>query len=226
VAEPRTLVLVRHGQTAWNVLDRAQGHTDVQLDDTGQEQASAVAPYLAAMDPVRLWSSDLTRARQTMAYVEELTGLTATPDPRLREYDLGVRSGLTKPEFAERYPERYAAWLEDDDAVRVRGEESTAQVRDRVDLALRECVAALEPGETGIVVMHGAALKVGLVALLGWADTVATTLRGMDNCAWSVVADHPVKDGLRLVSYNEIAGRKPHPPAPLGADFASGEGTG
>ena len=89
----RRLVLVRHGQTEWNLLGRAQGHADISLDAIGHAQAAAAAPYLAALAPVRLWSSDLARARETAAYVAEAAGLPVETDPRLREYDVGVRSG-------------------------------------------------------------------------------------------------------------------------------------
>ena len=164
----RRLVLVRHGQTAWNSVFRAQGHADISLDDTGRGQAAAAAPYLAAMQPVRLWSSDLARARETAAYVASAAGLDVEHDPRLREYDVGVRSGLTSAEFAETYPREYAAWLVHDESCLVAGEESSSRVRERILPALRECLDSLGEGETGIVVTHGACLKVGLLALLGW----------------------------------------------------------
>src|SRR4051812_41766969 len=86
----RRLVLLRHGQTEWNSLGRAQGHADISLDATGHARAAAAAPYLAAMRPVRLWSSDLARAQETAAYVADAAGLTVETDPRLREYDVGV----------------------------------------------------------------------------------------------------------------------------------------
>ena len=58
MAEPahRRLVLLRHGQTAWNAEGRAQGHLDIGLDDLGRAQAAAVAPAVAALRPDVLWS--------------------------------------------------------------------------------------------------------------------------------------------------------------------------
>ncbi len=222
----RRLVLLRHGQTAWNAELRAQGHADISLDDTGRAQAAAVAPYLAALRPVRLWSSDLARARETAEYVASAAGLPVQIDPRLREYDVGVRSGLTTAEFEQRYPAEYAAWLAHDESLLVEGAETMAQVRARVLPALRECHEALAPGETGIVVMHGACLKVGLLALLGWPDELSRTLRGMDNGAWAVLGEHDASGGLRLVSYNENAASGQHPDEAAGADFASTEAVG
>jgi broad specificity phosphatase PhoE len=164
---PRRLVLLRHGRTAWNLIGRAQGHTDVTLDDTGREQAAATAPYLAGYDAVALWSSDLARARETAAYVEKATGLEPVTDPRLREFDVGGRSGLTAEEFAERYPEAHAAWAAGHVTGGVPGAETIADVTARMVPALREMLASLAPGETGIVVSHGACIKVSLMALLG-----------------------------------------------------------
>jgi len=216
VPDPRTLVLLRHGETDWNAQERAQGHADVPLNAVGRAQAEIVAPVLTAFGPARLWSSDLTRARQTAEYVAAAGGLTVEPDARLREYDVGRRSGLTLAEFAVRYPEEYAAWVAEDSSLRVPGEESTEEVRNRILPALHDCLAALEPGETGIVVLHGACLKVGVMALLGWPWELARSLQGPENCGYCVLSEHAVRGGLRLTSYNEKAVGSRH-----GPDFAT-----
>ena len=106
----RRLVLLRHGQTAWNAERRAQGHADVELDDTGRAQAAAVAPYVAAMRPRYVWSSDLARARETGACVAAEAGLELRLDDRLREYHLGERTGLTMAEYAAAHPDEYRAY--------------------------------------------------------------------------------------------------------------------
>jgi broad specificity phosphatase PhoE len=98
----------------------------------------------------------------------------------------------------------------------VAGEESTEQVRDRVVPALRDCLDGLEPGETGVVVLHGACLKVGLLGILGWPWELSGSLQGPENCGYTVLADHPLGTGLRLTSYNEKAVGTRH-----GPDFAT-----
>jgi broad specificity phosphatase PhoE len=216
---PRRLVLLRHGRTARNHKGRAQGHTDVTLDDTGREQAAATAPYLAGYDAVALWSSDLARARETAAYVEKATGLEPVTDPRLREFDVGGRSGLTAEEFAERYPEAHAAWAAGHVTGGVPGAETIADVTARMVPALREMLASLAPGETGIVVSHGACIKVSLMALLGLPAESEEAIFVMDNCGWATIAEHH-SGRLRLGSYNETS----HPGVlpPVGTpDFAS-----
>lgn len=212
----RRLVLIRHGRTAWNLEGRAQGHTDVSLDDTGRAQARAMAPYVAAMQPVALWSSDLARARETAAYVESATGLTATLDRRLREFDVGRRAGLTVAEFAARFPDEHAVWASGHVTGGVPGAETVADVTARMVPALREALATTPAGTTSVVVSHGAALRVSLAALLCWPEGLDLSLRGMDNCGWTTVEHDPVRDRLRLASYNETAHPGVH-----GPDFAS-----
>ena len=197
-------MLLRHGRTAWNHEGRAQGHSDVTLDDIGRAQAAAAAPYLATYGASALWTSDLARARETASYVEAATGLVATPDPRLREFDVGERAGLTVAEFAAKYPDAHARWASGHVTGGVPGAETIADVTDRMVPALHELLASLAPGGTGIVVTHGACLKVSLVALLGLPVEADETIFVMDNCGWATVTEH--RSGrLRLSSYNETA---------------------
>lgn len=212
----RRLVLVRHGRTAWNLEGRAQGHTDVGIDETGREQARAMSEVIAAMAPDTLWSSDLARARETAAFVAAEAGLQVRFDPRLREFDVGERAGLTTPEFAERYPEAYASWRSGHITGGVPGAETPEQVIGRMVPALQEIWAATEVGETTVVISHGACLKVALVAFLDWPEDTAPGLRGLDNCGWAVLEDDAAGRRIRLASYNETA----HP-ATHGPDFAS-----
>lgn len=204
----RRLLLLRHGRTAWNVAERAQGHADVPLDATGRAQAAAVAPYLASLGPAALWSSDLDRARETCGFLEAATGLSAKTDARLREFDVGERQGLTMAEFAARFPEEHAAWLERDfTRAQVPGAETDADVAARIRPALVEALTSLDPGETGVVVTHGAALLVGLASLLGWPAGVSRSLGGVANCCWVTLAEVEAGGRLRMLGYNE---KRPH----------------
>ena len=210
------LVLVRHGQTAWNVEGRAQGHTDIGLDDVGRSQARALAPYVAEMAPTALWSSDLARARETAGYVASATGLDVRLDRRLREFDAGARAGLTLAEFAERFPEAHASWRDGHITGHVEGAETIDDVVARMVPALRDIWDATPADGTAVVVAHGACTKVSLLAFLGWPESLLESLRGLDNCGWAVLEADPQGRGIRLASYNETV----HP-AVHGPDFAS-----
>jgi glucosyl-3-phosphoglycerate phosphatase len=216
VGEPRTLVLVRHGETDWNAAGRAQGHADVPLNEAGHAQAGAVASVLRGFGPARLWSSDLLRAAQTAEHLAEATGLPVQRDARLREYDVGERAGLTIAEFAAAFPEEHAAWLIGSETLLVRGAESIAQVRERVLPALQGCFSALEPGRTGVVVLHAGCLKIGLLGLLGWPAELGRSLQSIENGGYCVLTESGTHNDLRLTSYNEKAGGVRH-----GADFVA-----
>ncbi len=205
----RTLVLLRHGQTAWNADGRAQGHTDVPLDQVGRAQAVAVAPAIASLAPEFVRSSDLARAAATAAVVGDACGRSVSLDARLREYDVGQRAGLTIAEFAAAFPADYARWADAggsfEGADTVADAESTAAVLARIVPALQDAFSTLAPGETGVVVGHGASLRVGLLALLGWDPSSAASLRGLANCGWAEVDDSSPGGGLRLAAYNRVA---------------------
>lgn len=144
------LLLVRHGESTWNVEGRWQGHADPPLSVAGAGQARAAAAALAGVAAV--WCSDLVRARQT-AELCAPAGLEVHVDRRLRERDVGAWTGLTRDTIEVRYPgwitrgRRPDSW-EDDDAV-----------ARRAGSALRAIVAALEPGAHAVVVSHGGLIR-------------------------------------------------------------------
>jgi probable phosphoglycerate mutase len=203
----RRLVLLRHGRTAWNESGRAQGHADIELDDHGHAQARAAGPHLARLTPAAVWSSDLARARQTAAHVAQACGLPVAYDPRLREFDVGDRQGLTLDEFAERFPDEYSSWVSGEGLLPVKGGEVTEDVERRMAPALRECLASLAHGQTGLVVTHGAAMKVAVAALLDWPQRLTVSLKGVENCAWVTLEEIEHGGRLRLAAYNEKAPR-------------------
>jgi len=197
----RKLVLLRHGRTAWNHARRVQGQIDVSLDDEGRAQAAAVAPVLAALSPTKLWSSDLLRARETTAALVAATGLSATYDARLREFHLGEREGLTHDAYAAVAPDEFALFRRGhyDSAPSA---EQTSDVRTRMTAVLHDLLAALAPGEAGIAVSHGAAVRVATGAMLGWPDDQFHTLRGLDNCGWVLLQEQTETRTLHLGAYN------------------------
>jgi probable phosphoglycerate mutase len=212
-AEVRRLVLLRHGRTAWNHARRSQGHADVPLDDVGHAQAQAAAPHLAAMTPTRLWSSDLARARQTAEHVSAACGLGVEEDARLREFSVGQRQGMTWEEAVAEFPQ-IADGVGLGERLRgVPGAEGDDDVRARIVPAVEDCLAALAPGETGVVVTHGAALKLALGGLLGWDERAVRSLSVLDNCHWATVLGPADPSPRRLLHYGV-------------GDFASAPGFG
>ncbi|MEP9361436.1 histidine phosphatase family protein [Nocardioides sp. CN2-186] len=200
----KRLLLLRHGQTAWNKAGRVQGQLDAELDDTGRRQAAETAPVIAAMGPVALWSSDSLRARDTAAYVAKECGLDPTYDARLREYYLAERQGLTHTEYAELAPEEFAAFRRGDFDV-VPGGETAVEVSARVRAALLELLASIGPGELAVAVSHGAAIRDAVPVLLGWPVTERAVLHGLGNCGWVELDQEEAGAPLRMRAYNRVA---------------------
>jgi glucosyl-3-phosphoglycerate phosphatase len=174
------LVLWRHGQTTYNAERRFQGQNDVPLNDVGREQARRAAPYLAAMKPTAIFSSDLSRAAETAAVLARLTGLTVQLDKDLRERGGGSWEGKTADEIRAQFPEAFANWAPAD------GETASA-VADRASAAMERIADSLPGDSLAVVVSHGGALGFGSARLLGIPDDLRA-LGPFGNCCWSVLS--------------------------------------
>jgi probable phosphoglycerate mutase len=155
--QPTELILIRHGETAWNRERRMQGQTDTPLSNIGRAQAQALGQRMAQQCFVALYSSDLARARDTAVEIAKLTGHEIISEPRLRERTFGVFEGLSYEEMTTRYPAEHARFAAREPDYAVPGGESPRQFYER-SLACLEDIAAAHPGETVVAVTHGMVL--------------------------------------------------------------------
>ena len=154
-----TLLLIRHGETAWNAEHRIQGRLDVPLSTTGIWQARRLAERLAGEAIDAIVSSDLARAWMTGAPLAQASGLPMRAEPRLRERVFGLFEGKTLDEIAAAHPAEFAAWRARDVDWRIPGGESGTEFIGRVMEAMQE-IAAAHAGRTVAVVTHGGVLDV------------------------------------------------------------------
>lgn len=161
------ILLVRHGETAWNRELRFQGHVDIPLNDAGHEQARRVGLRLAGEHVDHAFSSDLMRAQQTAAPAAQLLGLKVVTQAGLREQQFGVVEGLRGEEIRELHPRAWEEWLEFREDHAMPEGESARQFHARVIGALG-AIAAAHAGATLLVVTHGGVL-----------DMVWRTARGL-----------------------------------------------
>ena len=157
--EATRILAIRHGQTAWNAAARIQGHTDIELDDTGQWQARRVAQALGDEDLQAIYSSDLARARDTAAPLAALHGLPVGIDEGLRERGFGDFEGLSFAQIEARWPDQALAWRRRDPAFGPRGGEVLRDFCERVVAALTR-LALAHRGQGIAVVTHGGVLDV------------------------------------------------------------------
>ena len=151
------ILAVRHGETEWNLVGRMQGHSDSPLTATGVRQARLLAEGLAGKRVDILYSSDLGRALRTAEIIAGRLSLDIQVDPRLRERQLGVMEGLTRQEFAARFPQDAAQFNSGDPDYAVPGGESARQRHGRC-VACAEDLARRHAGKRLLLVGHGGTL--------------------------------------------------------------------
>jgi probable phosphoglycerate mutase len=151
------LIVVRHGETHWNLAARIQGHSDSALTAAGEAQAAAIARRLAGEKFDRLIASDLGRALQTAQAIAARTGHEITVDSRLRERNFGVAEGLTYGEIDVQYPDVFSRVRETDPNYVIPGGESRQQLYERVRNVF-ESLAREASGGCIAVVCHGGVL--------------------------------------------------------------------
>jgi probable phosphoglycerate mutase len=151
------IIFIRHGETQENRDGRIQGHSQTLLNELGREQARRLGERMRGAAFDALYSSDLLRARATADAVAAHHALPVIEDPRLREWDLGVLTGLTRPDAQRRHPDAYAIYR---DALVERVVPDGESIRGRYQriIAAVEALAARHPGATIVVVSHGGPL--------------------------------------------------------------------
>lgn len=191
------LLLLRHGQTSWNLQGRFQGQTDIPLDEVGAAQALAVGAVIAEAKPSVVWSSDSSRARVTA----EAIGLPVTVDERLREINLGAYEGMTPGEWEALDARRHALWRSGHD-VRRGGGETYLEVGVRAIAAVREALASAEdPDALVVVVSHGGTIRSILVELLALPGSPWAHLGTLGNCCGALLRHVDEERGWRLLAY-------------------------
>jgi len=160
------LILVRHGETDWNLHHRYQGQSDVPMNDTGRAQAAAAAEHLRGVRAAAIYCSDLVRCRETAASIGGALGLDPVVAVELRERSFGQIEGLTRDEAAARLPESWEQWRRDRTLWVPPGGESLGEMWERA-LAFTEGLWQRHLGRTFIIVGHGGPLRAVICDALG-----------------------------------------------------------
>lgn len=153
------IIAIRHGETAWNVDTRIQGHLDIPLNDTGHWQARQLGRALAQEPVTAIYSSDLQRAMATAQAVADSTGAPLRPEPNLRERSFGALEGRTFAEVQADQPEIAQRWRKRDPHFAPEGGESLIVLRARIHATVQR-LAAQHVGGLVVMVAHGGVLDV------------------------------------------------------------------
>ena len=151
------LVLVRHGETDWNMVRRIQGQLDEPLNAVGVQQAKAAAARFAPGMVDAIHCSDLLRASQTAAEIGAVTGVPVVPETVWRERHFGRFQGWVYADIQRDDPKTYRRIEARDPDLDLQGGESLMQVRARIEAALAGLVQRYR-GRRVVVVSHGGVL--------------------------------------------------------------------
>jgi probable phosphoglycerate mutase len=198
---PTRIIAIRHGETAWNVDTRIQGHLDIPLNERGHWQAQRMAQALAYEEIAAVYASDLSRAFETGRYLAHTAGAPITPDTGLRERGFGLFEGRTFKEIESELPEQAQRWRKRDPHFAPEGGESLVQLFDRVvDTCQR--LAALHPGQQIALVGHGGVLD-ALYRAATRQDLQAPRTWELGNAAINRLLWSP--QGFALVGWGDVA---------------------
>jgi probable phosphoglycerate mutase len=159
--EPTRILAIRHGETAWNVDTRLQGHLDIPLNEVGLRQAQHLAQALLQRETIdAIYASDLSRAHTTAQAIAKALGLTVKMHPGLRERHFGAFQGRTYAEIETELPEHAWHWRKrTPDWTPPEGGESLITLRERIVATVDE-LAAQHPGQQVVMVAHGGVLDI------------------------------------------------------------------
>jgi phosphoserine phosphatase len=160
------LIIVRHGETAWNKSDIFRGRVNIGLSENGLRQAELLAEFLSRKPIQAVYCSPLPRALQTAAAVARRQKLEPQPMPELTDLDFGQWEGLPRQEVQTKYKDLYTQWLDHPELVTPPQGESMEEALKRSLKALDQIMARNKEGKV-VIVTHRVITKVLICALLG-----------------------------------------------------------
>lgn len=160
------IIIVRHGQTKWNVGQIFRGRVDVPLNKTGKKQVQSLAAALSPYKISAIYCSPLSRARETAEIVAKTHRLEPKISNLLLDISYGKWQGLSHKEVVKKWPKVYKLWHEAPHKIKFPEGESLAEVRKRVEKFLDKVVSE-HRGKTVVAISHRVAIKVLLCAALG-----------------------------------------------------------
>jgi broad specificity phosphatase PhoE len=159
-------ILVRHGQTEWNRVERFRGRADLSLDETGRKQAEAAALRLKSEQIAAIYSSPMKRTLETADILASQLKLPVQPLEGLIDLDFGSFQGLSAEEATKQYGDLYRLWLKQPQKVRFPGGESLEDVRQRVVPSVEQ-LAVKHKEQAVILVSHKMVCQVLMCAMIG-----------------------------------------------------------
>ena len=181
------LILIRHGETEWNVSGRYQGQTDIPLSDRGRAQAEALGRRFASIPVDAVYSSPLQRAYDTAAAIARVKGLPIQKADGLKELDFGEWDGNTKEVNEEKFGEAFTRYRIEPFHYPMPGEGTLNRAKLRVGAALEDIKELYRhTDKTVVVVANGGILKLAIFYLMDMTSRLYRCIE-LDNTSLTVI---------------------------------------
>ena len=199
-SETMEILLIRHGETQYNIEHRIYGHAQIPLTTRGQNQAVTLANRLKHTPISAIYSSDLVRAFDTAQSIARHHRLDVCTDPRFREVHVGEWEHMTEADVASQYASEYAHFSLYPGEAPYKGGESFVEVQRRAWSALTSCIDNHQRDDTLCIVCHAGTISAIVCAVLQLNINYHPRLR-IDNCAITRLVVH--SDGIALATLND-----------------------
>jgi len=178
------LILIRHGQTVWNTQMKTQGRTDIMLDEIGRIQSEKLAERVRTLKLRAVYSSPLSRAKETAKLIADLHGLDVISHELLMERDFGAWEGTPFKTLMEKYPDEVKSWEKDPFAYTPPDAEPLSKVLSRCVAFLDEVYKTYTIDDTVLAVGHSIPLRLMIAHSIGLSPLKIHSLR-LDNAAYT-----------------------------------------
>ena len=159
------IILIRHGQTDWNIAGRYQGQADIALSDVGIKQAEILAQNFPVKKIDAIYSSDLKRAHFTANKIGEKFDVNVKTVKAFREICFGDWEGLTYEQITKKWPIALNNFFQAPDILEIPNGETFVEVQKRAMAALHEIIDQ-HNDSTVVIVSHGAILRTVIAGVL------------------------------------------------------------
>ena len=190
-----TIMLIRHGETEWNILGKFQGSTDIPLSNEGIRQAFMLKERLKS-DFDYIFSSPLKRAYETAKILCDESGKHVSIAEEIREINFGKWEGLTVKGIAEKYPDIFNEWRNDKrEGKFCGGDMSTLNASIRAKNCIME-IANKHKGKKIVIVAHGGIIKAGLIGIFEWDMSMYHKIALGNTCVNTITFNDDMKPAL------------------------------
>ncbi len=207
-----TLILVRHGQSQWNIENKFTGWTDVPLTAQGDKDAKLTGESLKEFTFDMAFASRLQRSQKTLGNILTASGQQGIPteyDSALNERHYGDLQGLDKAETVKKYgEEQVRLWRRSYDVPPPNGESIEDCVRRTLPFFKQYILPHVVAGKTVIVAAHGNSLRPIMMFLdnLGKEETAAMEIPLCVPYQYTFEGDKVIKKEVRSVPGMEVKG--------------------